>query len=208
METSAVEAERRSGAYPAPEDGARAGTYSLLAALLREPPSNETLAALHEIDAEHAPAAEGLPGAWAMVRVAANHANSASTEQEFQRLFIGIGRGELVPFASWYRTGFLMERPLSALRADLRALGFERCESVKEPEDHAAALCEVMAMLVTDTTLAFDVQRTFYCTHLEPWIERFFGDLEAADSATFYAAVGRLGTEFMRLERQFMAMPA
>ena len=64
-------------------------------------------------------------------------------------LTLEIGRGELVPFASYYRTGFLNEKPLAKLRGDMARLGIARAESVKEPEDHIAALCEMMAGLIT-----------------------------------------------------------
>ena len=46
------------------------------------------------------------------------------------RLFIGVGRGELLPFASVYMTGFLNEKPLATLRNDMVTLGVERSPDV------------------------------------------------------------------------------
>jgi TorA maturation chaperone TorD len=122
-------------------------------------------------------------------------------------LFIGLGRGELVPYGSWYVTGFLMERPLAELRVDLKRLGMERQEDVHEPEDHVAALCETMSLLVLSGDEApFDEQREFFSKHLAPWIGRFFGDLAAAPSAHFYRSVGLLGERFMEVERTYFSM--
>ena len=66
-------------------------------------------------------------------------------EREYFDLFIGMGRGEILPYASYYLTGFLHERPLARLRGDLIAFGIERAENNPEPEDNAATLCEIMA---------------------------------------------------------------
>jgi TorA maturation chaperone TorD len=99
-----------------------------------------------------------------------------------------------------------MEKPLGVLRQDLAVLGFERQEGVHEPEDHIAALCEVMAMLASGDDAPFGVQKRFYERHLAPWAQRFFADLESADAAVFYKAVGRLGNEFFKLEQRYFEM--
>ncbi len=129
-------------------------------------------------------------------------------DDEYHRLFIGLGRGELVPYGSWYQTGFLMETPLAVLRRDLVALGFERQPGVREPEDHVAALCEVMYALAMEPGMDLERQRDFFQAHIESWIERFCADLESAESAVFYRAVARLGMAFFDLERRYLAMDA
>jgi len=193
------------GFHAVPEDQLRAGTYSLLAALLRAPLSADLRVRLLGIDARD-PDAGGIAGAWAALREAAEGAALAAVDDEFHALFIGIGRGELVPYGSWYRSGFLMEKPLGELRRELAALGFERQLSVHEPEDHAAALCEVMAILITDGA-AFEVQQRFFNGHIGPWIQAFCADLGKAPSARFYRAVGQLGQAFFRLETEYLSMP-
>jgi TorA maturation chaperone TorD len=150
-----------------------------------------------------------MVAAWSALKAAAGKASmdgAAAVDEEYQELFIGLGRGELAPYGSWYITGFLMEKPLGKLRQDLAALGYERPPGVHEPEDHVAALCEVMAMLITDDTVPFAVQRTFFETHLGSWMERFFSDLENARSACFYRSVGCLGQAFIGLEKHYFAM--
>lgn len=99
-----------------------------------------------------------------------------------------------------------MEKPLGDLRRDLSRLGYERPAEVREPEDHVAALCEVMALLITDAAVSFEIQKTFFETHLGPWLESFFADLEQAKSARFYRAVARLGGEYAKLEKRYFSM--
>jgi len=127
-------------------------------------------------------------------------------DDEYHALFVGLGRGELVPYGSWYLTGFLMEAPLGELRRDLERLGFDRQDGVREPEDHIAALCEVMAMLAGPSAADLDTQRAFFDRHLGAWADRFFGDLATAEAAVFYRAVGRLGQAFVELEKQYFTL--
>lgn len=187
----------------AQEDAQRAGVYGLLGVLLRKPPSEEMFAVLRRLDAVDGDG-DAMARAWALLRLAAQHSEIASVDDEFHALFIGVVSGELLPYASWYQTGFLMERPLSELRDDMGRLGFAREEGVGEPEDHAAAMCEVMSLLASDTKGDTVLQAEFFGRHMAPWIERFFGDLETAQNAVFYRAVGRLGNAFMALERSYL----
>lgn len=190
---------------PVPEDQLRAGSYALCAALLRGPLNQDLHHRLLEIDASD-PGIEGIAGAWASLRRAAETADLAAVDDEFHSLFIGVGRGEVVPYGSWYQTGFLMEKPLGELRRDLAQLGFERQSSVREPEDHVAALCEVMAMLITEQ-VAIKTQKRFFDQHIGGWIQAFYADLGKAPSAQFYRAVAHLGEAFFQLEKHYLSMP-
>ncbi len=185
----------------------RSGAYMLLAHLLAAAPDAELLARLRAATTTAAPDA-ALTAAWAGLQQAAEQAQPEALALEFQDLFIGLGRGELIPYGSWYQTGSLMERPLGELRRDLAALGYERGEGVREPEDHAAALCEIMALLVLDETVPPEAQRRFFNTHVGSWLDAFFRDLESAQGARFYRAVGRLGSAFITLEQRYLSMLA
>jgi len=183
----------------------RAGGYGLLASLFRSVPDQAILTQIVDLkDAGNEPLDE-LALAMSMLALAAKNISAESVDDEYHALFIGLGRGEMVPYGSWYLTGFLMEKPLSLLRDDLKVLGFQRDEGVKEPEDHVAALCEVMAMLVTEQH-SLAVQINFFETHIAPWFERFFADLSQAQSAVFYRAVGRFGKAFTDFEKQYLSM--
>jgi TorA maturation chaperone TorD len=134
---------------------------------------------------------------------AAAAATTKSIEREFFDLFIGIGRGELVPYASFYLTGFLNERPLARLRDDLARLGIERVATEVEPEDHAAVLCEIMAGLAGgDFDAPAGADRDLFDKHMAPWIGRFFADLEHAKAANFYRRIGTLGRLFIDIESE------
>ena len=189
------------------EDQLRAGTYALLAALLRTVPERAVLERLLAIEASETEATTEISQAWLGLRQAAQNVDPAALDDEFHTLFIGVGRGELVPFGSWYITGFLMERPLSAVRTELAHLGYQRQSQVHEPEDHIAALCEVMALIIQDPELLLTDQRRFFEAHLAPWAETFFMDLEKAKAADFFRSVGLLGKAFIRLEKRYLEMP-
>lgn len=184
-------------------DAARAREYQILSALLRRAPSADLLGRLSGLRGDASPLG--------LAHTALGEAASASTvervEREFFNLFIGIGRGEVLPYGSYYLTGFLNERPLARLRDDLARLGIERVETEIEPEDHAAVLCEIMAGLAGrrfDAPASAD--RELFEKHLAPWIGRFFDDLEKAKSADFYRSIGRLGRVFSDIESEAFAL--
>ncbi|MEZ5726975.1 MAG: molecular chaperone TorD family protein [Burkholderiaceae bacterium] len=202
--SSAIGGQDPDPAEPGDDIALRVGTYGLLAALLRQAPGPDLCTALQAQPTDVAEPDEAASALRELVRAAAE----APTDQiaaEYEALFIGLGRGELVPYASWYLTGFLMERPLGRLREDLAELGFERQGHVTEPEDHVAALCEVMSMLAQDRA-PFETQKRFFERHLSPWLERFFTDLQRAPSAHFYRSVGRFGRAFVELETRYLSM--
>ncbi len=183
----------------------RAGTYSILANLLASPPDQQMLDLLKQIDRSEGSADTLLGAAWHMLAAAAEKASPSELDDEYHDLFIGLGRGELVPFGSWYMTGFLMEQPLAKLRDDLARMGLERQEGVCEPEDHAAGLCDVMSIINTEgEVVALDIQWQFFERHMLPWMPKFFRDLQQAKSASFYRAVGQLGEQFIEVEKEFL----
>lgn len=184
---------------------ARAQEYALLSSLLVRAPNAELLARLARLRGDASP----LGVAHVALAEAAAETKTAQVEREYFDLFIGLGRGELLPYASYYLTGFLHERPLARLRADLAPLGIERADGNYEPEDHAATLCEIMAGLVSGGLPAPEgTDRRIFEKHLSPWIGRFFADLERADAAKFYRSVGMLGRVFMEIEKEAFALPS
>jgi TorA maturation chaperone TorD len=185
-------------------DAARAQEYALLAVLLARAPDAGLLELITRLRGDGTP----LGVAHSALAQAANEASADSVAREFFDLFIGVGRGELLPYGSYYLTGFLNERPLARLREDLRALGIERVETHCEPEDHAAILCEIMAGLIGGQFPAqVETQRQIFEKHLAPWIGRFFADMTVADAADFYRHVGTVGHRFIEVEREAFALP-
>jgi TorA maturation chaperone TorD len=186
-------------------DGARAHEYALLSVLLARAPDAALLARLARLRGDATP----LGLAHAALAEAASRADVERIEREYFDLFIGLGRGELLPYGSYYLSGFLHERPLARLRAHLRRLRIERAAEQAEPEDHAAILCEIMAGLASGRFPApADAGRELFEQHLAPWIGRFFTDLERADAADLYRRVGTLGRVFTAIEAEAFALPS
>lgn len=186
-------------------DRARAQEYALLSTLLNRAPDKTLLQNLAKLRGDATP----LGVAHVALAEAAANASVVRVEREYFDLFIGLGRGELLPYASYYLTGFLHERPLARLRDDLRELGIERAEGQAEPEDHAAILCEIMAGLASGRFAApAGSGQQIFEKHLAPWIGRFFADLERVESGNFYRRVGTLGRTFVDIETEAFALPS
>jgi len=186
-------------------DLARAQEYALLGSLLLRAPDAGLLEQIARLRGDATP----LGVAHVELAQAARNADVSKVEREFFDLFIGIGRGELLPYGSYYLTGFLHERPLARLREDLARIGIARADGVVEPEDHAGILCEVMAGLASGQLLApAGAGRIIFETHMASWIGRFFSDLEGAQSADFYRRVGTVGRLFTDIETEAFALPS
>ena len=187
------------------EDWLRAHQYQLLARFLAAPAEAELLRLATGL------AGDGTEFGRALAELAdrAGRVTPEAVSREYHDLFIGIGRGELLPYASYYLTGFLNDIPLAKLRTDMARLGIARAETVKEPEDHIAALCEMMAGLITGAfgaPLELFAQRAFFERHLARWAPLFFEDLEKARSAWLYVPVGTLGRVLMGIEKTAFTM--
>jgi TorA maturation chaperone TorD len=188
-----------------PLDLLRSQQYGLLAHLLGKAPTSDILSKLVTLKGDMTPLGLAHIG----LAEAARRTDEKAAGAEFFRLFIGVGRGELLPYASWYMTGFLNERPLARVREDLGKLGIERADHLKEPEDHVAILFDVMAGLCSGRIAAepgFD--RAFFERHLQPWAARFFADLELAEGAGFYRSVAAVGRLFIDIETEAFALAA
>lgn len=186
----------------------RAAVYELLGSLFASPPDESRLQGLRDItgiDPEQGQVAMG----WELLKQASCKVTEAQVKDEHFSLFTGVGRGELVPFGSWYMTGFLMEKPVAVLRGDLKSLGIERESGVTDSEDHIAALCDAMAIIIRNPSeVGFERQKQFFLDHIEPWGGRFFADLQSADSAHFYRSVGFFAQSIFDFEKEYFAMQA
>jgi len=188
-----------------PEDQARADLYDFLAVLLSGPANRDLLDQVATLNGDDTP----LGSALSLLAKVAGVTNPETAEREFNALFIGLGRGELLPYASHYLTGFLNEKPLANLRADMARRGIQRAEGKCEPEDNIASLMEIMAGLITGrfgTVTSVAGQKDFYNAHIEPWAVHFFTDLEASKGSVFYGAAGSLGRHFMEIEAEAFDM--
>jgi TorA maturation chaperone TorD len=183
----------------------RAQWYALLGEMLAQAPDEAFLARLAALTGDDSE----LGGHVAALAKTAQRTTVEQVREEFHDLFIGLSQGELLPYASYYLTGFLHEKPLATLRGAMAELGIVRAATRPEPEDHIASLCETMAGLIVGAfgkpaTLA--TQRAFFAAHIAPWAEKFFADLAAAKSARLYMPVGQIGRIFIEIENAAFAM--
>ena len=191
----------------AEEDILRADLYDLLGALLADAPSSELIKQVCELSGDDGTLGRAVR---ALARVA-EASTPRGVEREFNALFIGVARGELLPYASFYMTGFLNEKPLALLRNEMSQRSIERAPNVFEPEDNIASLCEMMAGLIRGrfgAPATLTAQKDFHAAHIGPWAGHFFADLEAAKGSVFYAPVGAIGRAFMEIEREAFRMGA
>jgi len=189
----------------APHANIRTDSYVLLASLLGQPPTQDLLNILQNLQWDGETILEKLDDALMALRQASHDYPLAAMEEEFNRLFVGLGSGEIVPYASWYREKRLHSAPLASLRSDLIRLGIVRKTESHEPEDHAGVLCEIMALITRkpdDAPLA--TQARFFQQHVASWMTAFFKDLQSAKNARFYRIVGLFGGCFLESEIEFL----
>ena len=181
------------------EERLRAHVYRLLAKFMRASPDQQALDGVAGIGGDDSDLGQAL----STLAILAGKISPQACAEEYQELFIGVGRGELLPYGSYYLTGFLNEKPLAKLRNDMARHGIERREAVNEPEDHIAALCEMMCGLILGDfgePLDLAAQKKFYDAHIGSWASHFFRDLEQARTSKLYASIGSVGKAFIAIE--------
>lgn len=199
METNLIESE--SCSFMPLYSPVRTDSYVIIASLLREAPSESLLEILKNLAWD-----PGIPEIMDRALKALQEACSLHTPEalagEFNRLFVGLGSGEVVPYASWYTDKKIQSFPLARLRSELLFLGIVKQGNNRETEDHAGALCEIMAILSrSPQQYPREVQSGFFQRHLAPWLGKFFEDLLAARSSQFYRTVALFGLNFLECER-------
>ena len=190
-----------------PEDRLRADLYNFLGLILSGPAGEMMLEQTASLSGDSTELGQAVASLARVAKVS----KPAAVESEFNALFVGLGRGELLPYASYYLTGFLNEKPLAALRRDMAVRGITRAANVYEPEDNIASLLEMMGGQIVGrfgkaTTLGD--QKAFFNKHISPWAGHFFSDLEAAKNSVLYASVGAVGKAFMAVEVESFRMSA
>jgi TorA maturation chaperone TorD len=191
------------------EETARAEIYGVLAALYYAPPDAALLAQLRAAVTEAPSAGTYLQEPWRAVVAAARARSADAIREEYEALFGGVGRPEVQLYASHYLSGFLNDKPLAALRAELAALGLERSPTMPETEDHIAYLCEVMRYLIAGEdgqVCNLARQHDFFARHLQPWADALCRAIEAHPAAHFYAGLAAFTRAFFEVEAQAFDM--
>ncbi len=188
-----------------PEDALRAQIYHLLAGFLSRAPDKTNLEIASNLTGDDGEFGQAI----ATFAKLANRSHPDVADTEFHDLFIGVARGELLPYGSYYLTGFLHEKPLVILRSDMAEKGIERIDGLKEPEDHIASVLEMMAGLIEGAygnQLPLSEQKVFFNKHVNSWAGYFFKDLEEAKNSVLYAPLGTIGRLFMKIEQDAFEM--
>jgi len=181
----------------------RTDIYVMLASLLVSPPSEDHLNVLRHMT-WYEGISDKMHKALGKLRSASRDYQSAIVREEYNRLFVGLGCGEVIPYASWYRERSIQSLPLVSLRSDLFRLGIVRQADNHDSEDNAGALCEIMAMISQKlNNVSYETQAGFFERHIASWMMAFFRDVESAKSARFYQAVGSLGCSVLEAEKEY-----
>ncbi|MBO46679.1 MAG: molecular chaperone TorD [Planctomycetes bacterium] len=185
----------------------RAQVYQLLARLLGAPVDDELIDILKNIDGDDSPLGVALNG----LKDLAHRITLEEAVDEYSELFIGVTQGELIPFKSFYLTGFLNEKPLGEVRAHMEEIGIAKSDDEGDPEDHIASLFEMMNGMIDGSfgkPFTLPEQVRFFDNHIGNWAPKFFRDLEVAEAARFYVPVGRIGKLFMDVESEAFLIAA
>ena len=200
-------------AYVSPEDHGRANFYALISRLFAAAPDQALLAAI----AGSPPLATddngaALPLAWSKLIAASTAMDEDAASEEFEKLFVGVGKAPVNLHASHHLTGFMMEQPLADVRGALATLGFARVETQTMVEDHLAALTEVMRLLIVGgdgvQPSSLSAQRQFFATHVEPWFELCCAAITKFPLANFYTVVAQFTCSFLQVERYAFGIDA
>ena len=187
------------------EDQLRADMYSFLANLFRSEPDSELINQLKSLESDESPIGKSIK----TLTKLASSLDLPTIRDEYMRIFVGVGRGEILPFASYYLTGFLKDKPLAKLRQDMEKIGIKLEDNVKEPEDHIASIFDMMAGLIVgefNKKFSSAEQKDFFNKHLAPWVDLLMKDIESSKIAVFYSPIGTIGKEFMEIERASFSM--
>jgi TorA maturation chaperone TorD len=190
------------------EDRARADLYAVLARLFYAAPDRALLDAL----ARH----EGLFGgddvplgqAWNALARAARAADPDALSIEYDSVFVGVGKAEVTLYCSHYLASAGRERIVVALRDELRELGLARTGQTHEPEDHLAALCEVMRHLVSRASDEDVIgrQKQFFLRYISNAYIQLTDEILGAAATQFYKDVARVTRVFFDVESQSFEM--
>jgi TorA maturation chaperone TorD len=181
--------------------------YALIARFFVAPPDAALLDAIASADSLPSVQTDNpLDAAWDNLVAGASVTDQEAVLDEFNALFISTGTPQIDPYASFYLSGFLNEKPLAALRSELEQLGLARVPGVNEMEDHLAALCETMRVLITGQQggkrQSVQRQKLFFEKHIGSWYARCLDDIRAADGVSLYRHVADFAQAFFSVESE------
>jgi TorA maturation chaperone TorD len=188
-----------------PEDQARAGYYALLARLFYAGPDTGLLAIIANADDAGPEGGQSdLAGAWSALALAARSVDAETARLEYDQLFVGTGKAEVTPYASFYLSETGREKILVQLRAELASMGLRRVEQASEPEDHIAGLFDAMRHLISvgSDDSALQDQRDFFEQYIAGSYQGLCDAISANGNAHLYKHVAHFAEAFLLVERE------
>jgi TorA maturation chaperone TorD len=187
-----------------PEEVARANFYGLLARLFYAPPDApllQAIAAAGEIEAEDG----DIGAAWRDLAIAAAQCDAEAVREEYETAFVGTGKAPVTLYTGAYSVKYSNEVPLAELRGELARLGLARRDGAFEPEDHIAALCDVMRHLIaSQNDLAR--QRDFFERWIWPVADPLCAAIQQSDKTLFYKRVASFFIGLCTIEHRAFEM--
>ncbi|HKW37935.1 MAG TPA: molecular chaperone TorD family protein [Burkholderiales bacterium] len=187
------------------EDQARAGYYALLARLFYAGPDAGLLSSIAAAEAAVQGAEQSaLAGAWRSLALAARGTDAESAQREYDQLFIGTGKAEVTPYATFYLAETGREKLLLGLRGDLAEFGLKRRERASEPEDHISGLFDAMRHLIAlgNDDAALQNQRAFFDRYIARCYQGLCAAISASEKSNFYKHVAHFAEAFLVVDSE------
>jgi TorA maturation chaperone TorD len=146
-----------------------------------------------------------LEAPWQALVSAMRETTEADAAAEYDALFMGIGKPEVLLYGSYHLSGVLNDRPLATLRTELQQLGLTRHADRYETEDHVSYLFEVMRYLIAGDDAAvcnLERQRRFFRGQVQPWVEAMCESVLACPRANTWRSVAEFTRQFVQVETQ------
>lgn len=195
------------------EDQVRADFYALLAHLFSRAPDDRVLQSIVITQEPTDEASTELSKAWRALSAASAVVTHDALVEEYETVFVGVGRPPVILYGSFYLAGFMMEKPLAELRDDLAKMGFARDTNVRESEDHISAVSDVMRALIlgvmvreADASADIKVQKVFFEKHLKPWVFKCCTAIQVYEKSNYYKRVAKFAEQFFEMESQAFEM--
>ena len=186
------------------EDRARANTYGLISRLFFAPADPNLLAEICG-SGEAGESGGELYAAWRGLQEVCRSAFPAVVRQEYDNLFVGVGRAAVTPYLSGYAEASGPDRFLVRMREQLAAWGLGRRDGVFEVEDHISGVCDVMRWLIQEGR-PLEQQREFFESFLYRGALPFCAAVHKTPLASFYEPVAAFAASFFELEKQAFEM--
>jgi TorA maturation chaperone TorD len=125
--------------------------------------------------------------------------------QEYDALFVGVGKSEVSPYLSGYAEAAAPDRYLVRLRGQLDAWGLARREGIGEFEDHVSGISDTMRWLI-ENQRSLTEQRRFFEDFAYRGGMAFCAAVQKSTSASFYKPVAALASSFLDIEKAAFEM--